>query len=113
MNNQREFTSIEVSKALQALEIELPSTEYFWQTIQNRGLVDPNQGTYVLGDPTYFVGPAIQQGPSIIYQHVEQICPAYTFTQLFEWLKTAWTSLPDSSSPADQIARYIILTRKK
>jgi hypothetical protein len=113
MKDQREYTSLEVSKALQEIGFGIESDcKYFWQEKRNRNLVDPGQSTFVLGDPTFVVGPKIQQGSTALYEQITEVCPAYTFLQLFDWLKTAWTSLPDSSSPADQIARYIIMTRK-
>lgn len=110
---EREFTSLEISRQLSELGLNIKSAvPYYWQHITPRALVEAeDHGTFAKQDGRWFVGEKIIQGSDILYRNIELVCRAYTFQQLFDFIKTCPPLIYSKISVVDQIALYIIKTR--
>lgn len=108
MNNQREFTTLEYSIKLFDLGVKPEcDVKYYWQKISSTDY----QKQFEDQGERLFVGSLIQQGSDALYSSIEIMCPAYTFQQLFDYLKVCPPLLAIGLSAANQAASYIIATR--
>lgn len=108
MKYSKEYTSLEYSIKLFDIGVRPDCEEkYYWQKISSTEY----QKQFQDQGESLFVGNAIQQGSTALYDHIEIMCPAYTFQQLFDFLGVCPPLKPKSLTAVDQLAQYIIQIR--